>query len=189
MFLLNIIYKVRRNSSRIVFRLRELNLKLIRLFIFNRVLTEFASFYGKFLTHILYLLINVKNFFFKFCFITNNSVNAKFLTRYIGLKLKRKFPLFSVINPLKKELKKLSNKKKEKKINLLFNFFSSKLSLNNININYKKSFRDMLIYLFNKYLEISFIYYKESKSLIMIDIYVYFLILKNKHKYQSLLNF
>jgi hypothetical protein len=186
---MNIIYKIRKSSSRVKFRLRELNLKLIRLFIFNRVLTEFAFFYGKYLTHILYLLINVKNFVFKFCFITNNSVNAKFLTRYMGLKLKRKFPLFNVVNPLKKELRKLSNKKKEKKHNLLFNYFTSKLDFKNVNFDYKQSFRNILIYLFNKYLELSFFYYKKSKSLITYDIYTYFSMLKNKYKYRMLLNF
>ena len=191
MFLMNIIYKVRKSSSRVKFKLRELNLKLIRLFIFNRVLTQFGFFYGKFLTHILYLLINVKNFFFKFCFITNNSVNAKFLTRYMGLKLKRKFPLFVVVNPLKKEFRKLSNKKKEKKYNLLFNFFSSKidLNLNKMNFDYKRSFRFILFYLFAKYLELSYYYYKEHKTLITMDVYIYFLMLKNKYKHPSLLMF
>lgn len=189
MFLMNIIHKVRKSSSRVKFRLRELNLKLIRLFIFNRVFTQFAFFYGKFLTHILYLLINVKNFVFKFCFITNNSVNAKFLTRYMGLKLKRKFPLFVVVNPLKKEFRKLSNKKREKKYNLLFNFFTSKIDLNlsKNQFNYKKSFRFILTFLFEKYLELSFFYYKNYKTLITTDIYIYFLMLKNKYKYVSLL--
>ncbi len=111
---MNIIYKVRRTSSRIQFKLRELNLKLIRLFLSNKILKIFGIFYGKFLSHILSLFIKIENFNFKFCFITNNSVNAKFLTRYMGLKLKRKFPLFTVVNPLRKELRKLSRKKKRK---------------------------------------------------------------------------
>jgi len=127
--------------------LRELNLKLIRLFLFNRVLTEFAFFYGKFLAHILYLFINIKNFKFKFCFITNNSVNAKFLTRYMGLKLKRKFPLFYVVNPLKKEFRKLANKKKEKKLGLLFDYFSSKIKLDKTKMTYKDGFNSVLVYL------------------------------------------
>jgi hypothetical protein len=188
-FLLNIVNKVRNNSSRIKFRLRELNLKLIRLFLFNRVLTEFAFFYGKFLTHILYLFIKIKNLKFKFCFITNNSVNAKFLTRYMGLKLKRKFPLFFVVNPLKKELRKLSKKKKEKKLNLLYELFTSKTTLSKMTFNYKESFKNVLIYLLKKFLEISYFYYKNNKTLVMIDIYIYFLLLKNKYKYQSLLMF
>jgi len=41
----------------------------------------------------MYILTDMYKYHFKFCFITNNSVNAKFLVRYIGLKLKRKFPL------------------------------------------------------------------------------------------------
>jgi len=106
----------------------------------------------------------MKNFKFKFCFITNNSVNAKFLTRYMGLKLKRKFPLFFVVNPLKKELRKLSNKKKEKKFNLLFYFFSSKIKLNKMSLNYKQSFINILTYLYKKYLEISFFFFDKYKK-------------------------
>jgi len=188
-FLMNVIRKVIKSSSRIKFRLRELNLKLIRLFIFNKVFTKFAFFYGKYLGHIFSLFINIKNFFFKFCFITNNSVNAKFLTRYMGLKLKRKFPLFFVVNPLKKEFRKLSNKKREKKYNILLNYFSSKFSLNNMLFDYKKSFKYTLIYLLKNYLELSYFYYRDFKNLITMDIYSYFLMLKNKNKYPSLLNF
>jgi hypothetical protein len=109
----------------------------------------------------------------------------------MGLKLKRKFPLFVVVNPLKKEFRKLSNKKREKKHYLLFNFFNSKLNLNSkkINISYKENFKFILNFLLTKYLEFSFFYYKDYKNLITTDIYIYFLMLKNKYKYLLLLNF
>jgi len=188
-FLMNIISKIKRTSSRIKFRLRELNLKLVRLFLFNRVLTQFGFFYGRFLKYILYILTNMKKFNFKFCFITNNSVNAKFLTRYMGLKLKRKFPLFVVVNPLRKELRKLAGKKKEKKSFLLFNYFNSKNNLKKIKINYKESYSAILKHLCNKYLEVYVYYFKEYKMLITFDIYTYFLMLKNKYKYKMLLTF
>ena len=162
-FLMNIISKIKRTSSRIKFRLRELNLKLVRLFLFNRVLTQFGFFYGRFLKYILYILTNMKKFNFKFCFITNNSVNAKFLTRYMGLKLKRKFPLFVVVNPLRKELRKLAGKKKEKKSFLLFNYFNSKNNLKKIKINYKESYSAILKHLCNKYLEVYVYYFQEYK--------------------------
>src|SRR6201996_2656540 len=184
---MNIISKIKRTSSRIKFRLRELNLKLVRLFLFNRVLTQFGFFYGRFLKYILYILTNMKKFNFKFCFITNNSVNARFLTRYMGLKLKSKFPLFFVINPLKKEFRKLSKKKKEKKSNLFFNYFSTKINLNKININYKESYISVLKYLYSKYLEISIFYYKKYQMLITFDIFYYFFMLKKRYKYKSLL--
>jgi hypothetical protein len=107
----------------------------------------------------------------------------------MGLKLKRKFPLFFVVNPLKKELRKLSKKKKEKKLNLLYELFTSKTTLSKMTFNYKESFKNVLIYLLKKFLEISYFYYKNNKTLVMIDIYIYFLLLKNKYKYQSLLMF
>jgi len=113
---MNIIYKVRNRSSRVRFKLQDLNLKLMKVFVFSKIFTKFAKFYGDFLRHILSILTKINKFNFKFCIISNNSVNARFLTRYIGLKLRKKFPLFFVINPLKKELRKLSGKKKDKKI-------------------------------------------------------------------------
>lgn len=187
-FLLSVVYKVKTKSSRVNFRLRELNLKLVRLFIFSRVFNEFASFYGTFLMHIIYILTNLKHINFKFCFITNNSVNAKFLTRYIGLKLKRKFPLFFVINPLKKEFRKLSKKKREKKDNIFFDFFSPKNSVDlKTRISYKTTFFSVLKYLYNKFINVLNVYFKQFNTLITFDIYIYFLILKNKHKYQVLL--
>ena len=66
------------------------------------------------------------------------------------LKLKRKFPLFTVINPLKKEFRKLAYKKKEKNIASLYNQYSTKIEINKLKINYKKSYKSMLNYLCNK---------------------------------------
>jgi hypothetical protein len=174
---MNVISKVRRKSSRVKFRLRELNLKLIRLFIFNRIFTRFSFFYGKFLNHVLYILTNLKQFKFKFCLITNNSVNAKFLTRYMGLKLKRKFPIFVVVNPLKKEFRKLAAKKKNKN----FNPFLKSLSFKN-RLSYKDSYMSILKYLYDKYLKYLFTYYEDYKMLITFDVYFYFFMLKNKYK-------
>ena len=188
-FIMNLIYKVKEKSGRIKFKLKELNLKLVRIFFFNKILTNFALFYGKFLRHIIYLLTNINKFNFKFCFITNNSVNAKFLARYIGLKLKRKFPLFNVINPLKKELKKLSNKKREKKSNLLFHLFNYKLNTNKISINYKDSFKNILLYLYNKYMEFCIFYYKKYLTFITFDFFIYYIIINKKFKSYKKLKF
>jgi hypothetical protein len=171
-FFLNVIKKIKRSSGIKNIRLRELNLKLIRLFIFNRSLTPFVNFYGKFFNHIILILTKINSFNFKFCFISNNSVNARFLTRYMGLKLRSKFPLFVVINPLKKEFRKLSRKKKEKKNYLFFNYYSAKIYLNKRKINYKESYVSILKYLYNKYLDIFGIYYKDYKMLITFDIYI-----------------
>jgi hypothetical protein len=133
----------------------------------------------------------MKKSFFKFCYITHNSINAKFITRYIGLKLKKKFPLFHVINPLKKEFHKLSYKKRRKKYYLLSKFFFNKVKsrFKQINLRFKHTFKITLIYLFKKYLEISFYFFKKYRTLITIDLYIYLLILKDKYKYKLLLKF
>jgi hypothetical protein len=180
------VHKVRKSSSRIKFRLRELNLKLIRLFIFNQVFRKFASFYGSYLNKILYIISNLNNFRFKFCFITNNSVNARFLTRYMGLKLKKKFPLFFVINPLKKEFRKLSEKKREKKKKVMVNYFGEKP---NFLLSYKKNFYDILYHMQKRYKDLFLDFYISYKTLITYDIYAFFLMLKKRHKYHMLLMF
>jgi hypothetical protein len=107
----------------------------------------------------------------------------------MGLKLRSKFPLFVVINPLKKEFRKLSRKKKEKKNYLYFTYYSAKLYLNKRKINYKESYVSILKYLYNKYLDIFGFYYKDYKMLITFDIYIYFFMLKKYFKYKMLLTF
>ena len=186
-FIIKAIFKMKKNHSRANFKLREFNLRLIRLFLFNRVYTKFAFFYGKFLGNVLNILTKIKDFSFKFCFISNNSVNAKFLTRYIGLKLKKKFPLFTVINPLKKELKKLARKKKEKKKKRLYYDSIGKSRFNTKLLDYKTNFFLFVKYLSNKYLEALDFYFNKNSILITFDLYTFFFILKKKYKDQMLL--
>jgi hypothetical protein len=191
-FLINLFYKIKNKSGRVKkIKLNEINIKLVRIFVFNKLLNEFASFYGAFLSNIvsIFTKMYIKKSFFKFCYITHNSINAKFITRYIGLKLKKKFPLFHVINPLKKEFHKLAYKKRRKKYYLLSKFFFNKVKsrFKHINLRFKHTFKITLIYLFKKYLEISFYFFKKYKTLITIDLYIYLLILKDKYKYKLLL--
>jgi hypothetical protein len=178
---MNIYSTYRKKSTRLRYKLKELNLKLLRIFFFSKILTKFALFYGNFLRNILYILTNIYKYTFKFCFITNNSINARFIARYIGLKLKRKFPLFSVINPLKRELKKLSYKKREKKKNLFSKLFN--YTKNNINkkMDYKSSFKNVLLYLNNKYIEFCIINYNYDLTFITFDIFMNYILIKNKY--------
>lgn len=180
-FIINFYLRTKQKSSRIGFKLKDFNLRLLKIFFFNKILTRFALFYGKFLRHVLYILTNINKYSFKFCFITNNSVNAKFLVRYIGLKLKRKFPLFSVINPLKKELKKLSFKKRQKKAKTLSYLFNHKVSDKVDQNTYKESFKNVLLYLNNKYIELSMLFYKKCLTFITFDIFINFMWLGGKN--------
>src|ERR1700742_2996781 len=182
-FFLNVLSSIKRKTGRKRIKLRDINLKLIRLFVFNKILTDFAYFYGNFLGHIISILSNINNYQFKFCHITNKSINARFLARYIGLKLRGKFPLFYVINPIKRELKKLAKKKRVK------NLLNRKINTNKLNLNLKNGFKNILTYLFIKYFNIYIFFYKKFKTLITVDIFSFFLILKKKKKYQLLLMF
>jgi hypothetical protein len=175
-FIMELLFKIKKN--RFNFKLRDLNLRLIRLLFFNRVFSKLGSFFGRFMSHILYLLTNIKNYNFRFCLLSNSSLNAKFLARYIGFKLKRKFPLFFVINPIKKELKKLSFEKREYKFNLLN--LNNKKKLISIKNEYKVGFKNILLYLYNKYIPLFIFYYKKYKTFILFDLYIFFLLLKKK---------
>ena len=184
-FIINYISNFGKKSRRPILKLKDVNLRLIRLFFFNKVLTNFSLFYSKFLKNIFFILTNFNKFFFKFCHITNNSVNAKFLARYIGLKLKRKFPLFTVINPLKKELRKLSNKQKDSKNHLFLELYNWKTKLKKKNYDYKNYYKNILFFLYNKYIEVSFFFYKDYFTFITCDFFIYFTILKKKFNYKN----
>lgn len=178
---------MKEKSDRIRFKFKDLNLNLIRLIFFNKLLNNFSFFYGVFLRAVIYILSNINKSILKFCFITNNSVNAKFLARYIGLKLKKKFPLFSVINPVKKELKKLYKKKKEKKSNLLIDLFDLKFKKTKPILDYKDSFKGIILYFSNKYTEFYSYYFSKCKTLITFDFLIFFNFLKKKLKNIKLL--
>jgi len=182
-FFFNILNNIKKKTGRKNIKLRDINLKLVRLFVFNKILTDFSYFYGNFLGHIISILSNINNYQFKFCYITNKSINARFLARYIGLKLKGKFPLFYVINHIKRELKKLAKKKRIK------NLFNKKININKLKLNFKNGYINIITYLFNIYSNISLFYYKKFKTLITFDIFSFFYILKKKKKYQMLLIF
>lgn len=181
-FIVKLLKTIKKKNGRIIYKLRDLNLKLVRLIFLNKLLSHFGRFYGSFLKLIIYLLSNINRPILKFCFITNNSINARFLARYIGLKLKRKFPLFSVINPVKRELKKLYKRKKEKKSNLIRAFYDSKFGLNEKILNYKDSFKNIILHFSEKYIEFYNFYYYNYNSLITFDFLIFFFFLKKKLK-------
>jgi hypothetical protein len=56
-------------------------------------------------------------------------------------------------------------------------------------MTFKDGFKNFLSVLFNKFLSKSLFFYRNSKTLITTDIYIYFLLLKNKYKYLLLLKF
>lgn len=181
-FIINYIAIKKEKSDRIRLKFKDLNLSLIRLLFFNKLLNNFSFFYGGFLRYIIYILSNINRSILKFCFITNNSVNAQFLARYIGLKLKKKFPLFAVINPVKKELRKLYKKKKEKKSNLLFDLFDLKFKKSKAVLDYKASFKSVILYFSSKYIEFSNYYFNKNKTLITFDFLIFFNFMKKKLK-------
>lgn len=60
-----------------------------------------------YLQHMFYLLTNKTNYLIQFFLISNDSVNATFLSRFIAKKLRQKFMLREVLNPLKREWRRV----------------------------------------------------------------------------------
>jgi len=56
---------------------------------------------------IFFLKLMNNNFFYKieFYLISNNFINAKFLSRFIGRKFQQHYDIYNLINPIKRELK------------------------------------------------------------------------------------
>lgn len=60
-----------------------------------------------FFNGIFYIFNKIKNVSYKFFFLSNKNITARWLCRYIGLRLKNNYKFFSVIGPVKRELYKL----------------------------------------------------------------------------------
>jgi hypothetical protein len=68
-----------------------------------------------FLKHVYLFIAKLTNLSFNYFFISNNDISAKFLANYICLKLKKYHYLFSILNPVKRELCILSRESKKVK--------------------------------------------------------------------------
>lgn len=180
LYFFNILKKKR--EGRLI-RLRKLTFKFVRLIFYSKFYNKFTFFYGQFLRLLISIMTNIKNTVFKFISITNSSINAKFLARYIGLKLKRKHPLFRVINPIRRELRKFSFQKKESlRIRLLKIYGLELRKLYIINAN-KKDFHFIILLMNSIYEKDYFLYNKRNKSHMTFDLFIFIsLLYKNANK-------
>ena len=130
-----------------------------------------------FFNNIFFLLNKIKNITYKFFFLSNRNITARWLCRYIGLKLRNNYSFFSVVNPVKRELYKLCKLKKNRNKNKkLYNF--SKV-IKNSNLKYKLNFKNWIRNFFFIYIKENYIYYKGNNNYIY-DLYIYFNNKKNK---------
>jgi hypothetical protein len=124
----------------------------------------------KFLNNIFFILNKAKNVSYKIFFLSNKNITARWLCRYIGLKLRNNFSFFSVVNPIKKELYKLcrlSRKKNYNRLHKLNNFIKRN------NTKYNLKFKKLIKSFFLLNIKENFIYYVNSNNYIY-DLYIFF---------------
>jgi hypothetical protein len=137
-----------------------------------------------FLNNIFFILNKVRNISYRFFFLSNRNITARWLCRYIGIKLKNNYSFYSVLNPIKKELYKLCKLNKKRNYNKLYN-------LNNLikrnNFKLKLKFKNLIHKFFFLYIKENFLYYINNNNYIY-DLYIYF---NNKKeiRYFNLFNF
>jgi hypothetical protein len=123
-----------------------------------------------FLNNIFLILNNIKNISYKFFFLSNKNITARWLCRYIGIKLKNNYSFHSVINPVKRELYKLCKLNKKKNYNRSYNL--NKLLSNN-NLKYKLKFKNFIKSIYLIFLKENFLYYISNNNYVY-DLYIYF---------------
>jgi hypothetical protein len=123
-----------------------------------------------FLSHIFFIINKARNVSYKIFFLSNKNITARWLCRYIGIKLRNNYSFYSVINPIKKELYKLCrlNKKKNRSKMYFLNIF-----INRKNFKYKLRFKNFMKNFFFAGLRENFLYYINNSNYIY-DWYLYF---------------
>lgn len=163
-------------KMRVKFYVRDYLYKLIYVWLGK---IYFLPFFKKLSNILLYFYITItslKDVKFNFFFISVNDVSARFLANYIGLKLKKNHYLSRIINPVKKELWRLSKlfmvPKKNYKIKFRkLIFFTKKRLIKKIKIFFKYS---------NK---VFFYYYKKNFTFFNFNLYQFkIFLIKNKLK-------
>ena len=133
-----------------------------------------------FLNNIFFIINKVKNICYKFYFLSNKNITARWLSRYIGLKLKNNYSFYSVLNPIKRELYKLCKLRHNKK-----NKFNSINKLRNLinknNKKYKYKFKNLIKNFSLLYVKENYMYYIVNNHY-MYDWFIYFY---NKNLFQN----
>lgn len=127
---------------------------------------KLVTFYLKHMITVLCRKIKYDNIFFVYFFMTNQNVTSQLISRYIALKLKKNFSVLKVLNPLKRELNRLSRQTRTSKnayryynYNALFRITKKKarMKIKSYLFRYRKFFKDCnYTYYVNNWLFISF---------------------------------
>lgn len=164
----NIYLKLRGSVSRIIFfftlyiKIKSLiSMNFIKLYApYNFVLSRFLyviawSGWNKnlflsikiFLMFILSLLLSTDMLYLNFFAITNYAVNSKFLSRYLGKKLKQNYSVNELINPIKRELRVIVSRAKYSLSNYFYYMTKHKVK-RDIAMKYKRGIFKRFFYFY-----------------------------------------
>lgn len=86
----------------------ELISEFLFLLIFSTSIGKFITFFSKFIGTFLCTILPFTFMLVEFKLIRNEHVTAKFLTKFIAIKLQQNYTLRDLLNPIRKEMKVVS---------------------------------------------------------------------------------
>ena len=153
------------------FNMRVMIYKHIYIYLSEKLVYNYIIIINNYFSILIKFFLNIIRVKFKYFFVSNKGVTSFFLTRYIALKLKKKYNLFNVLNPLKKELNYIS---KKTRLNYkIYNIDNYKEKFNIYIKKEKKKFFFFLFFFYSLYNLIYFMYYNKNFIWISFNIYLY----------------
>lgn len=133
-----------------------------------------------YVSEILMFILSILNPYFKlytsFYAISNNCVNAKFLSRFIARKFAQNYGFYELINPIRRELRVVCKETKGSYGGVFFNKLKDRIDFGKIKIYRKSLFKSFLTYLFINFNKYSFKFFNKNFtwfSLNMLYIYIW----------------
>lgn len=146
------------------FYVRNLIYRILYVWLGKTYFFPFFKFFSKLLNQAFLNLSKFKDIKFNYNIISVDEVSARFLATYISLKLRKNHYVQAIINPVKRELWRLSRsslKKKKLYKKIIKKFLRHK----------KKRFIQLLMHILNIYNRILYLNLKKNFSLITLDIF------------------
>ena len=124
--------------------------------------------------------LGFNNIILYYSFINNNNVTAIFLAHYIVLKLKKGFSVVKTLNPLKRELVRVSKKSRGTPYSdYLINYAKKKIILK---YKYKKIISSFMESCYTLYDYLSSLFFVNNNIQIRPNLFLYFFYFKDKIK-------
>ena len=122
----------------------------------------FFIYVSEILVFILSILNPYFNISINFYAISNNCVNAKFLSRFIARKFAQNYGFYELINPIRRELRVVCKETKGSYGGFFYSKLRDRLDFGKIKIYRKSLFKSFLTYLFINFNKYSFKFFNKN---------------------------